>query len=389
MSVRKMTADKIFTGTEMRDQTVLITNANGKIIDLVKQKDAGDDVEIHTGILAPGFINAHCHLELSHLKGIIPEKSGLVNFLMDVLKKRDNVISGNAIIELAEKEMIDSGIVAIGDISNTIDTISQKKKSDLHYHTFIETAGFIPSTSSRRFGQAEEVWKKFSTYFDRSSLSVVPHAPYSVSEDLFNLIRGSGSQIGSIHNQETHDENEFFIDGSGDLNRLYKELGIDTSFFIPPEVSSLRYFLKYFVDYNNLILVHNVATSADDLEYASSTTIFNRISWCLCPNANLYITDRLPDIPLLKKFINRFVIGTDSLASNHQLSILAELKTLQKHFTFLSLSEMLTWATWNGAQALEITNMYGSFEKGKRPGVILIENVAEGSLKDAVCKRLL
>jgi cytosine/adenosine deaminase-related metal-dependent hydrolase len=101
---------------------------------------------------------------------------------------------------------------------------------------------------------------------------------------------------------------------------------------------------------------------------------FNRQTfYCLCPNANLYISNVLPDIHLLMKEQCNIVLGTDSLASNHQLSIAEEIKTIQNNFPGISLETMLQWATINGARALQMDDTLGSFEKGKQPGVLLLE----------------
>ncbi|HYC27929.1 MAG TPA: amidohydrolase family protein, partial [Chitinophagaceae bacterium] len=90
-------------------------------------------------------------------------------------------------------------------------------------------------------------------------------------------------------------------------------------------------------------------------------------------NANLYITGMLPPADLFIRHDCKIVLGTDSLASNHQLSILAEMNTLKKHLPHLSYEQMLTWATSNGAKALGIDGQFGSFEQGKQPGVLLID----------------
>jgi cytosine/adenosine deaminase-related metal-dependent hydrolase len=99
-----------------------------------------------------------------------------------------------------------------------------------------------------------------------------------------------------------------------------------------------------------------------------------KIAWCFCPNANLYISDQLPAIDLFIKNDAEIVLGTDSLASNHQLSILEEIKTIARNFPDISKDQLLRWATINGAKALQMENLLGSFEKGKQPGVILCEN---------------
>ena len=114
------------------------------------------------------------------------------------------------------------------------------------------------------------------------------------------------------------------------------------------------------------------------------------LSFCLCPNANLYIENTLPPVEMLIKNNCSITLGTDSIASNWSLNILDEMKTLQNHFSFLSLEKLLQWATVNGARALQMDKIFGSFEKGKKPGIVLIENVENGKLtKESTSKRIL
>ena len=111
--------------------------------------------------------------------------------------------------------------------------------------------------------------------------------------------------------------------------------------------------------------------------------------WCLCPNANQYIEQTMPPIELLRANGANIIVGTDSYASNWSLNILDELKTIQKHNAQIPLEEMLGWATINGARALQMSKHLGSFEKGKQPGVVVIENVgAENNIAAAVSRRL-
>ena len=154
-------------------------------------------------------------------------------------------------------------------------------------------------------------------------------------------------------------------------------MGIDISFFNPTGKSSLQSWLPYLNNDQSLILVHNVTTTAADVEFIKRATNNKQqtTNFCLCPNANLYISNTLPDISMLMENNCNIVLGTDSLASNHQLNILEEIKTLQKNFAQLQLETILQWATINGARALQMDNTLGSFEKGKCPGVVLIENV--------------
>ena len=181
MTYRKFKADYLFTGHHMIEApSVLVTTGEGRIEAIVSPLEAGEDVEVFRGILCPGFINCHCHLELSHMKGLIAEKTGMVNFLLAVMQQRtaDPDRIAQAIGE-AEQDMLDHGIVAVGDICNTTDTLNRKREGNMYYHNFIEAAGFVPQGAAQRFEASREVFSQFASLYDLpvESNSMVPHAP--------------------------------------------------------------------------------------------------------------------------------------------------------------------------------------------------------------------
>lgn len=371
MDYRKLAADELFTGYKMLgSEAVLIIDDNGGVKDIVDLEDAGDGIEKLSGMITPGFVNCHCHLELSHLKGVVPERTGMIDFLLSVIGKRDYSLEIiYEAIERAENEMVANGIVAVGDICNTSHTISTKKNKRLYYHSFIEVFGFIEAVAEARFEAAVPLYKQFTTV---GASSVVPHAPYSVSPALFKLIDDfERNSLLTIHNQESAAENEFLFSASGDFLRLYSSLGTDIKHFAGTGKTSMVTALDQLSEEHKIILVHNVLTRVDDLEFVQSR--LDKLYWCLCPNANLYINGELPDVNLLTSYSSNIVLGTDSLASNHQLNILGEIETLHKQFPAIEYAELLKWATINGAKALGIDDVYGSFEKGKRPGIAHID----------------
>jgi aminodeoxyfutalosine deaminase len=379
MNYRKFQADHLFTGYEwLSNDSVLITSPEGEIVDIVPAAEAGEGITIFPGILSPGFVNCHCHLELSHMKGIIPERTGMVDFLVRVIQQRgfDAEVIKKA-IEEAESSMLQQGIVAVGDICNTANTVEQKKAGRLLYHNFIETMGFIESTAAQRFEASRAVYEQFARLYrtPAESNSIVPHAPYSVSPALFQLItRFPGNQLLTIHSQESAAERQFIEQGTGDFHRLYEALHIDISFYKPRSTQSLPAYLSHFLPNQSLILVHNAVTKEEDLlSIAHCPLPIANLFFCVCPNANVYIGNPLPDIDLLRQYKAAIVVGTDSLASNHQLSVLAELQTIQKHFPDIHKSELLQWATLNGARALQLDDVVGSFESGKKPGIIVVK----------------
>jgi cytosine/adenosine deaminase-related metal-dependent hydrolase len=389
--MRKFNADQLFTGYAMLgNESVVITDDTGVVHDIVMLADAGDAVEKFSGIISPGFINCHCHLELSHLLGAVEQGSGMTKFLLSVMKDRnadeEKIINA---MQDAEMKMKECGIVAVGDICNTAYSLNIKSKNNLYYHNFIEATGFTDRNAEERFNTAFQVYLKFRDAGNINNTSIVPHSPYSVSDTLFFLINEfeKGSLL-SIHNQESVAETEFFTTGKGDLLELYHALGINIDEFKPSDQSSLiRSIIKITADHS-VILVHNVNTRADDLDAIRRGRNLPQLYWCLCPNANRYINGHLPDVDLLKNFNCMLVVGTDSLASNTQLNILEELKTLQDKFNSLGNAELLRWATINGAQALRIDDKFGSFEAGKQPGIINITGSAD-TLKGASAKRIL
>lgn len=396
--MRKLSAPYIFPGEgPPLKYGILICEDNGTIIEII---DTGGklrelpSLEYYNGIIVPGFINAHCHLELSNLKGKIREKKGLADFLGEINRLRYE--SGNKTekeIEKADRELFVEGIVATGDVSNTLSSLEIKKRSDLYYHTFVEAFGFHPSRAKKAFSSAGHIQSLF--HANGLSASVVPHSPYSVSTSLFKKIKRKAhteKSLLSIHNQESMCEEEFYKTGTGPLARHIKyNLGIDISHWNPPGKSSISSVLPFLPRKNQLLLIHNTYTSAKDISEIVKVRDKGNTFFVLCPNANLYIENQLPPVQLFRKENLSICIGTDSLASNKQLSILSEMITLQQNFD-IPLETLVFWACINGSRALQTDNLFGSFEKGKKPGINLITGTDLHNLRlksDSKVKRLL
>lgn len=401
MQYRKIWADTIFDGYHFLKEHVLIIAADGTVETILPITEAGGDVKRYDGLVTPGFVNCHCHLELSHMRGKIPEGTGLVDFVFKVVTERaveeENIFLA---IDSAEKEMKSNGIVAVGDICNNTLTLPQKRKGNLRYYNFIEASGWLPAVSDGRFKRAKAVKEEFernqesgqrthkklltaNRQLPTTNCSLVPHAPYSVSDNLWKEIQPYfKSKIVSIHNQETKFEDEFFKGGTGDFVRMYALMNIDNSHHLPTKKSSLQSCFKKMCGAEKIILVHNTFTKQEDIDFVNrqsvnrnqkSETTQPQTFFCLCPNANLYIEDAMPPIELLRKNNCTIVLGTDSLASNRSLSVLDEIQTIRKAFPQFPLEETLGWATINGAKALGMEKQLGSFEKGKKPGVVLVD----------------
>ena len=382
MNYRKFQADKIFTGFEFLDPGhVLIMDEDGKVMEILAEMDAGEGIERYRGILCPGFINAHCHLELSHLKNTIPPHTGLIPFLLDVVSKRDHDQSLILdCIENAEKEMELEGIVAVGDICNTSITLQSKCKSKIKWNNFIEVLGMKDEKAEANLLHYEGILDAFNGAATNMKSSLVPHAPYSISNKTFEGINNrTGHSIVSMHSQENPAEDELYAKGTGDFIRLFNKLGLAESPFPVSGKSSLQSCLPYFNKQQRIILVHNTFTAAEDIVFAldHAREHLSGVHFCICANANLYIENQMPPIDLLMKHKAEIVLGTDSYSSNWQLSIAAEIRTIRKELPEIPLQRILQWATINGARALERDDALGSFEPGKKPGIVLLDNALQ------------
>lgn len=366
---------------------VIELGTDGKIHAVLTMEEAKaqgiSNITVYDGVLTPGFVNTHCHLELSHLKGQIPEKTGLINFIKQVLAKRqqpDDLVL--AAIAQADEQMYRNGIVAVGDISNVQLSKQSKLSSAIMYHTFVEIFGF-----NKPAAPVLEAGLALKQAFAPLKASVVPHAPYSVAESLFNAINTitQSDDLMSIHNQETVAENELFERKTGDFVDFLSAanlLGHEAA----TGKTAIHYHLPLLPNHVNTLMVHNTFTSKADIDFAKRT--HRQLFWCLCPNANLYIEDALPDVNLLQQENVNITLGTDSLASNHQLNILAEMQTLQQHLN-IPFTTSLTWATLNGAKFLEIDAQYGSLEVGKKPGILSIGLSSDKKItSNTIIKRL-
>ncbi|MEA5418050.1 amidohydrolase family protein [Spirulina sp. CCNP1310] len=397
-SYRKISADYIYTISGPVIEYGMVTLDSYNTIVSISQREVGkkDDLEIYEGIIIPGFINAHCHLELSHLRDKTPRNvGGLIPFIegISALRKAEKSEIINA-IECEEQKIIEAGIVAVGDLSNTTYTFYQKSLGNIRYHTFIEILGGDSERAVELFDRGRSLYQIMPTA-NRGSKSIVPHAPYNTSPELLHLIKNFSMEfdcILSIHNQECKAEELFFKAKTGAFVDLYERINAKYDFFEANGENSLHYTLHNLLHNNQLLLVHNIFTSIEDIQYAVdyAEKVNGTIYWVMCPNSNLYIEGVLPDIPSFVTEGATIAIGTDSLASNFQLSVLEELKTINRYFPNIPIHSLLKWATLNGAKSLNYDSDLGSIEIGKRSGLNLLTGVdlANNSLQKAEVKKL-
>jgi cytosine/adenosine deaminase-related metal-dependent hydrolase len=376
--MKYFSAQYIFTsaGPPLK-RAVICAEDDGTIVSV---KDTGgtlpekESVAFFNGIIVPGFVNCHCHLELSWLKNEIRRGEGLSNFLMDVTALRNTPGRDRDLhkaIENADSEMFMRGVVLCADICNSTVTFELKKNSRIKYINLLEVFGIDPSRARKRMDEILMVAEKAKEI--DIPWWIVPHTVYSVSLPLFRLLKENtaSNKITSLHFMESQDEKILLADHSGPLMDWYEKFLSPLTMLDTPEDHVSAVFDEV-TGSGNLILVHNTHI---DINMIRKLRRRKDLYYCLCPNSNIFMDRIAPPAGLLYDEGCDIVIGTDSLASNSALSILDELKTLQANTPNVPLESLISSATINGARALCEESWAGSIEPGKKPGLVLIDNL--------------
>ena len=394
--MRKIAANYIYpiTSAPIKNGYVKIDD-NGTVLEIGQLDGECEDTEFYNGIICPGFTNAHCHIELSHLKGLFKEATGMSGFINQINELRSSAEQPERIKALEEQfqQLYAHGVSAMADISNCSESFAIKAKSPLKTRTFIELFGTLPEEAEDVINSGKELADTAKEY--GINAAITPHSCYTMSPLLLARAAQEGLKSGyfSYHSQESPEEEELIISGTGALAENYKGRNLPT----PPVTGkpALLYFLERLLTFSQkpvqgrVLLVHNVTTNQESIDAALSTLAGP--FWAICPLSNIFIHRQLPNLDLMRKNNLAICLGTDSLSSNKILSITEEIKCLQEHFPHIELAEILTWACLNGAKAIGYEKELGSFEIGKKPGIVLIDNIDWNSFKltDKSCSKRL
>lgn len=357
----------------------LVTLADDGHIMAVEQwerLDAMAHTEFFAGALSAGLVNAHCHIELSYLRGKIERGSGFAGFARAIGQVRGEASTEERIaaLEAADAKLYSQGVEAVADIVNGETSMAMKSRSKIHYHSFAEVFGLRSTTEPMR-----ELLR-----YDNCSLT--PHSTYSLQEAIFAEVvnekykgEGGGEDFGkgegegatplSIHFMESPDERSLYA-GEGSLAEWYKRMGWECDFL--HYGSPAGRIVGQIARDRKVMLVHNCCLSEEDFRLIEGHFEV-RPSWVVCPRSNDYISGLRPPLELLQRGGAEICIGTDSLASNEELSMVSEMKAM----SHIPLAELVQWATINGAKALGIADKKGSVEVGKCPGIVLWEGITQ------------
>ncbi len=361
---------------------------DGRILEAGKVQDVPEGESVLDGAIVPGFVNSHCHVELSYMKGLFRRGTGMAGFIDQINELRDVAPLQERLADIQTQMdgMWRSGVSAMADISNCDDSFAIKAASPLYTRTFLEVFGTEPQDCDAVMDGVRKLQHKaVECGLDAAP---TPHSCYTMSPQLVEASSAAGLESGylSFHSEETPEEEEMIGSGSGKLWDNRKAAGMST----PPVTGGTS--LEYFVDRlaavkplpikEHVLLVHEVCMTETGTELVKKALPGAYVA--LCPRSNIYIHEALPPVLMLRRSGLPLTIGTDSLSSNDSLDMVSELYCLQENFPELSLEEMLTWACRNGAAFLGKEAVLGSIEPEKKPGLVLIDHLtADGRLSSS------
>ena len=358
---------------------------DGTILATGVSEDPSQEECFLQGAVAPGFVNTHCHVELSYMKGLFRKGSGMAGFIDQINALRDTKPHAEKVADIQYwmDRMWADGVSAMADISNCSDSFAIKASHPMYTRTFLEVFG----TEREDCDAVMEGVRKLNAEADAFGLDAAPtpHACYTMSPELITASSREGLRSGylSYHSEESDEEEQMLRSGSGPMWDNRKAAGMST----PPVTgqSSLLYFLDRLQQAHpapfdeHILLVHEVCMDGEGIDAVQQ--VMRHPFVALCPLSNIFIHNALPPVRLMMDKGLKLTVGTDSLSSNDSLDMLKELYCLQENFPFLDLQTLLLWACRNGAEFLGKEDIYGSIAPGKRPGLVHITNVApDGSL---------
>ena len=364
------------SGRPLRNGTVLVES--GRIVAVEPgPPPASRTVDLGAVAVLPGLVNAHTHLELSHLRGQVHPAPAFVTWIRSIMTARArpanqgpaDILAG---IHAGIAEALASGTAVVGDISNTLETFGPLVGSELVGRLFYELIGFSAPDPADRVAQACHRLDALEPN-ERVRPALAAHAPYSVSPAMLEAIatRARSSRLApwSVHLSEGAEETEFIRTGTGPWRVLLEELGAWDSGWVAPGVSPVEYLDRARLLDSSALVVHGVQMSERDLallEQRGATLV-------TCPRSNVYTGAGAPPIEAFYQSGVRVAVGTDSLASTPDLNLFAELQAMRRLAPSIAAASLLESATIQGARALGFDAGYGTIETGKLARLLAVD----------------
>jgi cytosine/adenosine deaminase-related metal-dependent hydrolase len=333
----------------------------------------------HLGSVAilPGLVNAHMHLELSHLRDRVPAGESFVSWIRAVMAARRDDRDPRApeilaAIDQGIAEAIRCGTAAVGDISNTLVPWGPISASALGGVVFYEIIGFHPADP---LGVVERACERIASLppATRIRAGLAAHAPYSVAPAVLSAIAAAVDRdqlpACSVHLAESVEEVQFIQTGGGPWRELLEAVGAWNPSWVAPGVSPVRYLEDCGLLSSRVVAVHGVQMSAGDLGKLAA----RRSTLVTCPRSNAYTGAGAPPIEQFYASGVAVAVGTDSLASTPDVNLFSELALMRRMAPRVPTAMLLDSATRQGARALGIDQDYGTIAPGTRARLIAVD----------------
>jgi aminodeoxyfutalosine deaminase len=342
-----------------------VSTSEGRIVWVGRAGDPGEpEAPLHDlgpGVLLPGLVNAHCHLELSHLAGVLRGTGGFVPWVESLVARRGDP-AGVEAREGARRgiaELEATGTVAVADVSNGLAHLDLLPPSSLTVVVFYELLGWDPERADGLLEDADRRAAAVPASL-RSRVRLSAHAPHSVSPALLAGLVARGGPA-AIHLAESPEESRFLAQGDGGWGGFLERRGLGHVAFAAPGTSPVRYLEDAGALRGGLVAAHCVQVDQDDRELLARRGVYVAV----CPRSNLALGVGVPPVPELLRAGVRLCLGTDSLASVPSLDLSADMAALQREFPALDPVVIVRMATQGGAEALGLRDL-GTLTPGKQ-----------------------
>lgn len=334
--------------------------------------------------ILPGLVNAHTHLELSWMAGLVPPAGTMDHWIRTLMHVRrtgppggmDEVVSAATD---AAASMYATGTVLVGDVSNALTTFGSVRAAGLGGVIFHEVLGFSPDDPAAMVRQAWERVRHAETSLNVDGagtqaaaieFSVVAHAPYSVSPALFGeIVRRAEHTPLSVHLAESPQEMEFLRTGRGPIREMLETLGVWAPAWRVPACDPVQYIATLGYLQPGVLVVHGVHLTDDNLDRLREAGAV----LVTCPRSNEWVGGGVPRLSHFYASGVPVAVGTDSLASTSSLNLFDELAEMRRLAPEVAAGSLLESATRIGADALGFGRDYGTLTVGKRAAAIAVD----------------
>jgi cytosine/adenosine deaminase-related metal-dependent hydrolase len=356
----------------IKDGAVLTENGRIKAVGTYEELKNSDAVltEHERSVLMPPLVNAHTHLELSHLAVLgqnPPEPGDITGWIKNLLTTREKGEDPEESLmaaQMALARLYAGGCRGVLDIGNLAASHNLGENFKLHLLFFHELLGLTAQSVT-------ESLSFLATIENDSQLICTAHAPYSTSPELIKAIKERSLKHGhlfSIHLSESEDEIRFLSTGDGRLRDfLVEREALDDSFQIPG-LSPVSYLDNLGVLDEHTLCVHCVHCNEDDLQIMAR----RKVTVCLCPGSNRFMGVGVAPVPQMLANGVPMILGTDSLASNPNFSLWEEMRLLAEDHPELEAINIIKIASRNGAEFMGISEEYGSLTLGRSASFLAV-----------------